>query len=822
MNRLALLVFVLLLPVAAHATDYYIDSEYTVGAQTGSQADPACSIASLWANINYLMNTANVGNQDVTVYFSSTNKTGDGNAEYSGNSGGGCIGGGSQGQIDMSQKCTSANTPTCTNHLYLNGWSKWNQAAANATPDWVTNTSNFKSHPQAIFADNPFYWKINDYSMTGFYHNTYGKSVTICGDNVTLEDGYITAPDDATPSNGPSVLIVPTSDQFHEGSSQPCPPSNNIKILRNKVVSPLSEAFYVGGGGCRHVDSNAYYNGSGAAFSVITTGDGTYTGHVTKTASGTGYVAGEILYAPYYDLGGSNSNYDLVITVSTIGGGGSISTFAVSGTASGSGSFTPSVYNNCQGFPAHSNIEIAYNEIDGGLYRNAGESDGIDIKAGMDGLRVHDNNIHDLVYFRSIVMLGTSVADTTPDNRFWNNYLHDSNNQDGAIAISNTWGTPSGIYIFNNVISNQGGGGIFEYACNTPFVIANNVIYSNLTFTTIGNPETVGYGLKLACGTPSNNALLGNTTTVYPGATGENSAFDGSYAGCTVSCVSGLTSAAFIGVSTDDFRLPTTSSVLYHAGTNLSSLSITELNSDFNSVARGSNWDIGTNQYIARPTPGNSGTITTASVTSTTLTLNWTTTGTGTDQYLVGQSLTNNVTSPLQCQSSTVIKDWTTNIGTFNVTNLTDATSYYFCVIVRTTGFANNAYTPVNVTTGSGCTPSKVVFTAQPSSVNVGVALGTVTAAIQNASSSTCTSSTATITFANTGGTCTGMTLAGTASGSATSGLFTSTNLTENAAGACTLTATSSGLTSATSNSFTISLAPTSAFGIGRAMRGPR
>ncbi len=103
------------------------------------------------------------------------------------------------------------------------------------------------------------------------------------------------------------------------------------------------------------------------------------------------------------------------------------------------------------------------------------------------------------------------------------------------------------------------------------------------------------------------------------------------------------------------------------------------------------------------------------------------------------------------------------------------------------------------------CTPSKVVFTSQPTGTNIGASLGTISVAIQDSGSNTCTTYSSTITLSKHASTCTGMTLNGTVSGAASSGVFTTTNanMTGNS-GACSLDAASSGLTGATSNSFTI------------------
>jgi hypothetical protein len=111
---------------------------------------------------------------------------------------------------------------------------------------------------------------------------------------------------------------------------------------------------------------------------------------------------------------------------------------------------------------------------------------------------------------------------------------------------------------------------------------------------------------------------------------------------------------------------------------------------------------------------------------------------------------------------------------------------------------------------GAACTPSKVVFTAQPASAAIGISLGSVSISIEDSGGNVCTSDTSTVTLTNSGGTCTGLTLQGGTSGAASAGIFTVSSLNETgmdlpAGGtSCTLTATDGSLTSAVSSSFTI------------------
>ncbi len=105
------------------------------------------------------------------------------------------------------------------------------------------------------------------------------------------------------------------------------------------------------------------------------------------------------------------------------------------------------------------------------------------------------------------------------------------------------------------------------------------------------------------------------------------------------------------------------------------------------------------------PTPGNSGTITSASVASTSLTLNWTA---ATDdystpanlQYLAYYSTNNDITSVANCEDNgTAIGSYASNITTKGVTDLTSSTIYYFNVVVRDEAGNQAAFSPLTQAT---------------------------------------------------------------------------------------------------------------------------
>lgn len=89
------------------------------------------------------------------------------------------------------------------------------------------------------------------------------------------------------------------------------------------------------------------------------------------------------------------------------------------------------------------------------------------------------------------------------------------------------------------------------------------------------------------------------------------------------------------------------------------------------------------------PTPGNSGTITTSNIGSTGLTLNWTKTpdditAQANIVYEVRQSSSANIATVANAEANgAVIRSYTADIATFNVTGLSAGTSYYFNVIAK-------------------------------------------------------------------------------------------------------------------------------------------
>jgi hypothetical protein len=144
-----------------------------------------------------------------------------------------------------------------------------------------------------------------------------------------------------------------------------------------------------------------------------------------------------------------------------------------------------------------------------------------------------------------------------------------------------------------------------------------------------------------------------------------------------------------------------------------------------------------------------------------------------------------------------------TSSGAFATSNVTLSAAGN-CSLTATASGLTSAVSNT-FTISASCIAHHLGFTAQPHSTAIGGNIGPVAAEVLDSGGSRCTGATNTITFSKHSGTCTGMTLGGTLSAAATAGLFTTTNVTSDAAGACSLDATASGLTGAQSSSFTIS-----------------
>jgi len=127
------------------------------------------------------------------------------------------------------------------------------------------------------------------------------------------------------------------------------------------------------------------------------------------------------------------------------------------------------------------------------------------------------------------------------------------------------------------------------------------------------------------------------------------------------------------------------------------------------------------------PVAGNSGLITSSSVTSSGLVLNWTkaiddASAQSMLQYEVRVSSSNNLaTVPNAEANGTVVQAYTADIATANVTGLDASTTYFFNVIVRDQSGNKSIYVTKSVTTTAGSSTPPVLDSIAPNPGNSGI-----------------------------------------------------------------------------------------------------
>ncbi|MBX3308140.1 MAG: right-handed parallel beta-helix repeat-containing protein [Nitrospira sp.] len=463
----------------AHAVvNLYLDPDWT-GAQSGTQTQPFASFsAGAWSTINAALATDNV-----TVYLSAREAGSDTDDVLN-------------ASIDITQK-----TPNPTGVLTINGNSFYN--SSDSGPTWVAYGGQSKARVNAIEGQNDAHIKYNKVTIDGVHivQNSGTKGLSICGDNWTVKNSNI---EHGPNGGGALVLIVPTADSAHEGSSAYCPASANITIQNNTIHDSVGELIYVGGAGCSTTNS------------------------------------------------------------------------ALSSTS-------------CNGVPSHSNISILNNTLTNCGSR-ASQGDCIDMKGGLANVTIRGNNISNAgAVARAIVGQGTQTNGTNQNIIIERNYIHDLPDvDDAAIAVVNSWGTPNGYMIRNNIIDTvNGGGAIHVYGTQSAGVkVFNNTIY-NASGSCISSDS--GSTLEVRNNACLSNNSGGNQTALAGSTTSTNNAYSGSWGGTCTNCVPGLSTIAFKNSTGGDFTL-VSGSLLTDVGA-----SVTSFSDDYIGTSRpqGTSWDIG-------------------------------------------------------------------------------------------------------------------------------------------------------------------------------------------------------------------------------------
>jgi hypothetical protein len=217
-------------PHCGASTNFYVDSDWT-GAHIGTPSQPFALLdATAWASIN-----AALASDNVTIFFSAR-EAGSNTPDYYDTAGNGV-----QLEIDLTRKTTSG-----PHWLTLDGKSFYN--TNDSSPSWAGYAGASMCVVRDFNTQNPSHTKYSNITIHGFtiICNASTKLVTICGDNFVVEN--CDASHTSAALDGPGILLVPTADGAHEGSSYYAPPCTNITIQNNVIHDTEGEAIYLGGG----------------------------------------------------------------------------------------------------------------------------------------------------------------------------------------------------------------------------------------------------------------------------------------------------------------------------------------------------------------------------------------------------------------------------------------------------------------------------------------------------------------------------------------------------------------------------------------------
>jgi hypothetical protein len=472
-------------------TNYYLDPDWA-GTQSGTQAQPFASFTSgAWSTINAALAT-----DDVTVYLSAR-----------------AAGSDTEDVLNATINIT-AKTANPAGMLTINGRGFYN--TNDSSPSWSAYSGSSKARINAVDSQNDSHVKYNKVIIDGvhIFQNSGGKGLTICGDNWTIQNSNI---EHGASGGSPLVLLVPTSDSAHEGSSAWCPASSNITIQNNNIHDSVGELIYLGGAGCSQNDANL-----------------------------------------------SNTS--------------------------------------CNGKPSHNNISILNNTL-----KNCGsfasQGDCIDMKGGLTNVTIRGNDIANSgAVTRAIVGQGIQTDGTNQNILIERNYIHNHTSiEDAAIAIVNSWGTPNGYTVRNNIIATiTSGAGIHVYGTQSTGVkLFNNTIYNASGSCMSSNSGSTVEVRNNAC--LSNNGG-GAQTSLSGTITSTNNAFSGTWGGTCTSCVAGLSTNAFTNLAGGDFSVPS-GSALRNLGMTLTSFSDDHIGT---SRPQDSGWDIGARESNINNNSGDS------------------------------------------------------------------------------------------------------------------------------------------------------------------------------------------------------------------------
>lgn len=228
--RIVILFFLITISGLAADSTYYVDGDWT-GTESGTQSQP-------WQTINWTTVNTSLSSGNVTIYLSAREAGSDTDDSYDN-------GTGTPIEIDC-----NGRTDSGANRLTISGNEFYN--SNDSTPSWSAYSGSSKCRVKKIDAQNASLTKRSYITLHGIHVIQTGddKALVINGDHVVVENCDVEfASGTYGTSAGPAVLIVPTADAAHEGSSEPASALTDIIIRFNTVHDTAGEAIYVGGGG---------------------------------------------------------------------------------------------------------------------------------------------------------------------------------------------------------------------------------------------------------------------------------------------------------------------------------------------------------------------------------------------------------------------------------------------------------------------------------------------------------------------------------------------------------------------------------------------
>lgn len=209
------------------AATYYVDSMWG-GTTSGTASQPWKSVQ--WATVNTAL-----ASSDVTIYFPARVAGSDTHGTYDSN------GDSTPDELDVSLKTdNSGHVLTIDGNTYFN--------SSESNPSWGVYSGTNRCWFKAIVSQDCSHVKHSNVTVHGCKCVQTGaaKVMSIAGDNWVVDGCELMA---NGASDGPALLIVPTADAAHQGSSCYTPALTNIFIKNNTIHDTFGEEIYVGGGG---------------------------------------------------------------------------------------------------------------------------------------------------------------------------------------------------------------------------------------------------------------------------------------------------------------------------------------------------------------------------------------------------------------------------------------------------------------------------------------------------------------------------------------------------------------------------------------------